>query len=585
MEYLRYISVLRQHIGVIILMAALGAGASAFFSVRQPKVYSATATLLINPAAPAQAIPYLQASGNSMSGLQQLASTYDVYIHSPSFNTKVIQRLDLQMSPYALAAEVVTGLVGNTNFMRITVNAQSPLAAQRIANGVANTFIDQNSVLQADTVASAASADNARQLTQVKLQRDDAMAAYNSLKDSPAAKTPAGAAQLASDAASISSLTASALALQSAVTQANTPSQHLGTAQLTDPAQLPDLPISGSVTRSVVTGLILGLAIGIAIAALFEYLDYSLRTPEDVERSTKQLPLAVISMIGSRQRRGRGTVEPAATSGVASSAMRADGEAVSGVFLNGEGSWAVPDIITLQRPHDAVSEAFRALRTNLAFSTLAKPTRTLVVTSMLPSEGKSTVAANLAVVLAQSGKKIILVDADLRRPTVHQLFHISKGAGFTDLLLGDCDLATSLQQTMVPKLKILTSGTLPPNPAELLSSDAIVSLIAILSAEADMVIFDTPPMGVLTDAVVLSTRVEGSLVVVRSGSLRPNALVNGMETLRKVGAKPLGIILNMVDMAAIRGYSSASEYYYSHSESGYYGKTAKSDGHVGSLPG
>jgi capsular exopolysaccharide synthesis family protein len=296
------------------------------------------------------------------------------------------------------------------------------------------------------------------------------------------------------------------------------------------------------VRKNILFGAIGGLAIGLLVAFLIEYLDYSIRAPEDVETVTGQVPLAVIGLVSRKEQQ--------------KSERRA-----------AEGSAQVSsDLFIMQNPRAPVSEAFRALRTNLAFSGLNHAIRGLVITSISPSEGKSTVAANLAVVMAQSGKQVILVDADLRRPSVHKMFGLHNVGGLTDILLTQGDLLTGLQSSVVPNLQVLTSGPLPPNPAELLSSERIKTLIDALQQSADIVIFDTPPMGALTDAVVLAAQVDATLLVVRAGSTRPNVVAKGLETLRKVGARPLGVVLNMVDVGSLRDYS----YYYYYAQSGNY---------------
>jgi capsular exopolysaccharide synthesis family protein len=299
---------------------------------------------------------------------------------------------------------------------------------------------------------------------------------------------------------------------------------------------------------------------------MLEYLDYALRTPEDVEHATGNLPLAVIATESSRRLKRR--VAPGLGDTIPST-----------LPLSGDGGKdpAPAMLCTVSDPRSPLSEAFRTLRTNLAFSNLSKPARTIVVTSVMPGEGKTTVAANLAVVLAQSGKKVILVDADLRRPSIHHMFQQSKMTGFTDVLLAPGDLDSALCPSGTPNLLLLTSGPLPSNPAELLSSEAMPKLIAALLGKAEMVIFDTPPMGALTDAVVLSTQVEGTLMVAQSGRARPNVVANGIAALRKVGARPLGVVLNMVDLSALRDNS----YYYYYSRSGEYG-ASKADAQLDS---
>jgi len=568
-EYIRYVAVLRRHALMIILLTLLGAGSSAFFSLRQHKVYRATTTLSINPAAPSQAVLYLQQMVNGgYNAMGQLASSYDAFLHLPSFSAAVTTRAGIKLTP----EQITTDLVGNTPYFHINVIAGSAPAARILADMAANEFINENDNIQVSPQDKALQRQSTQMAVRVQAQIDKVM--HDSDKLESQIKGDASASQQQARAALATQLS-NLLTTQKALAQSGgTPVQY-NTATIVAHADLPRVPISPQVRQNIIFGTAAGVAIGLLLAFLLDYLDYSLRSPEDVEAATGQLPLAVIGMIGAR-RAGR---RPSSTQGPSRLPVTELQPLTGGGPRNGNGSAVpAPALVTVQHPLDPVSEAFRSLRTNLAFSTLAKPARTLVVTSVLPSEGKSTTAANLAVVLAQSGKRVIIVDTDLRRPSVHRIFNVRNTNGFTDLLLASASIADSLQPTAVPNLWVITSGPLPPNPAELLSSEAVSPLISSLSAHADIVLFDTPPMGVITDAVVLSTRVEGTLMVVRSGSARPAVVTKGLEALRKVGARPLGVVLNMVDVSSLRDYS----YYYYYSQTGDYGK-AQTPSQVGSV--
>jgi non-specific protein-tyrosine kinase len=174
------------------------------------------------------------------------------------------------------------------------------------------------------------------------------------------------------------------------------------------------------------------------------------------------------------------------------------------------------DLITITDPRSPVSEAYRTLRTNLSFYSLDNPIRSLVVTSPAPNEGKSTTIANLAVTIAQSGRRTILVDCDLRRPSLHEFFGLKAEPGFTNLVLADHS-ALPLQETAVENLWLLASGTKPPNPADLLGAQKVDQMIARLQEEADMVLFDAPPVIAVTDAAVLGAKVDGVLLVIKAG--------------------------------------------------------------------
>lgn len=211
-------------------------------------------------------------------------------------------------------------------------------------------------------------------------------------------------------------------------------------------------------------------------------------------------------------------------------------------------------LITLTDPRSPVSEAYRTLRTNLSFSSLDEPIQTLVVTSPAPDEGKSTTIANLAVTMAQGGRKTILVDCDLRRPTLHTFFDLKPEPGLTNLLLEE-NGQPALQPTMVDGLQLLSSGPLPPNPADLLGSHKIDQIIATLKEQADIVLFDAPPVIAVTDATVLGSKVDGVLLVINAGKTRREHAERAKEMLEKANVRIVGAALtNAPKDSSIGGY-------------------------------
>lgn len=211
-------------------------------------------------------------------------------------------------------------------------------------------------------------------------------------------------------------------------------------------------------------------------------------------------------------------------------------------------------LIALRDPRSPAAEAYRTLRTNIQFSSLDRPLRTLLVTSTAPDEGKSTTLANLAVTMAQAEQRVLLVDCDLRRPSLHTLFGLPNEVGLTSLLLQESrDLPA--QPTEVPGLLVLTSGPLPPRPADILGSRRMEEVIARLREAADVVLFDTPPVVAVTDAAVLATRVDGVLLVFRAGATRRDRAREARRRLEKVNANIVGVVLTDVQN------DSAYEYY------------------------
>jgi capsular exopolysaccharide synthesis family protein len=224
-------------------------------------------------------------------------------------------------------------------------------------------------------------------------------------------------------------------------------------------------------------------------------------------------------------------------------------------------------LITHFKPKSPISEAYRTLRTNLQFSVGTDKLDNFLVTSAGPGEGKSTTTANLAIAMSLQGTKTVLVDTDLRRPVVHKIFSLDRNRGLTNVLVGKMTLSEVIQKTQIDNLDVITSGILPPNPAELLGSKQMRDLLDELKEQYDICLFDTPPLIAVTDAAVLSKELDGVLLVTKSGQTRRDALVRGVDLLRNVGTRILGVLLN--DVSKENTYGS---YYYNYQYYYYYGE-------------
>ncbi|MFN8533110.1 MAG: polysaccharide biosynthesis tyrosine autokinase [Dehalococcoidia bacterium] len=298
-----------------------------------------------------------------------------------------------------------------------------------------------------------------------------------------------------------------------------------------------DDPQPGALSRprtstNTIAGGVLGLLIGIVTVFFLEYLDDTLKGQESVDRFVK-LPTV-------------GTIPRIAGPGTSAAAGRLFARGSSGGAAVMPSTGGVGRLINHRNPKSPVAEAYRQLRTNIQFASLDKPLKTILFTSAGPQEGKSTTLANLAIAIAQTGSRVIAVDCDLRRPTLHQLFGVKNAAGLTSLMVAPTldDLHT--QETEVPNLLVLPTGPIPPNPSELLGSRRMAEIIERLGTEADYVLFDTPPVAAVTDAAVLSTRVDGVLIVVMANKTKRELAQKAKAALEKVGANVIGVVLNNV---------------------------------------
>lgn len=212
-------------------------------------------------------------------------------------------------------------------------------------------------------------------------------------------------------------------------------------------------------------------------------------------------------------------------------------------------------LVTLVNPGSAASEAYRTLRTNLLYAVVDKPPKVILLTSSGPTEGKSTTCANLGVVMAQAGKNTLIVDCDLRKPVLHKIFGLRNFRGIVNVLVGECSLEEAVQKTSLQNLKVLTVGHVPPNPAEILTSERFAEFINQLRQEFDHVLLDAPPAELVSDAAILAAQSDGTLLVLDAQKTRKGALRQTVRRLDHVGANVLGTVMNNVQTSKVGYYS------------------------------
>ena len=316
--------------------------------------------------------------------------------------------------------------------------------------------------------------------------------------------------------------------------------------RIVDPAMIPSSPSRPAKTRNIALAFLVGLVGGVGLALLREYLDNTVKTPDDIETLSRLPSLAVVPAFGETSTGKRAAL-------------------LKGNSTNGHDKRI--ELVAQHLPKSQTAEAFRALRTALLLSQPDHPPQVILVTSALPREGKTTVAANLAVTLAQLGDKTVLMDADLRKPGVGRLLNLGSGkyAGLSSYLAGASPLElVTIQHPEIPNLAAIPTGPLPPNPADLLSSHRLADAISELRGKYKFVVIDSPPIMAATDAVILSVQVDGVVIVVREGETPKEAFTRSRDLLVSVKSILLGVVLNAVDAGAPDYYYSYRYYPYSY---------------------
>jgi succinoglycan biosynthesis transport protein ExoP len=393
-------------------------------------------------------------------------------------------RVQQDLALEELPAEVEASSVGQTDVVRVAVRSTNAVNARTLANAYAEAYISVR-LEQSVNELLAASTEVQKAITQLQTQMD-------ALADDDPSR-PGLVAQLSNFSSTLDQLR---------VDQA----LRTGGATIIKSAETPESPVEPTPARTATLAFVVGLLIGLGAAFLLDYLDDKIRSEDDLQRATQRPVLAVVP------------IDPPPNN--------------------------LP--IAMTEPDHASVEAYRGLRTNLQFLGLDRPISVVQVTSSLAGEGKTTTAVNLAVVLAQAGHRVALVDADLRRPRIHDVFAVSQSPGFTDLLLGE---KPAMVVNHIPvdggtRMSLFTSGAVPANPSEMLTGRRTRELLAEMGAHYDYVIVDSAPVLPVSDSVALAGAVDGLFIVAHAGRVTEPQVVETVERLGRVSAPILGLVLN-----------------------------------------
>lgn len=518
MDLRHLLGIIRSWLPLLAVAAVLAGAAGFIVSSLQPKIYAARATMIVG-----ESLSNANPNQSQLSVSQSLAATYTAIAKTRPLLEKVSADIHGALSPGALNDMIDVRAAADVPILTIQVEDTDPDRAAVIANSLAEALIAASPTVQGPEQTFSQSIDASLADTQAMI-----------------ASTQARVAELAGLTTRTPAQDTELQALQDRLVNLRTAfATLLGYSSASNANRISivesALPSTEVVAPRTLLNTLLAVAIGItailALAFVVEQLDDTVKDSETAHELTGLSTLGTIARL--KGQRGRSEIYR---------------------------------LVALLYPRSSAAEAFRALRSNVEFASVDAPLRSLLVTSPTQGDGKTTTACNLAVAFAQAGKRVLLVDADLRRPGVHAMFDLTNATGLTTLLRdAPISVDSVAQDTEQAGLRVITTGPLPPNPAELLGSMRMRVVMAGLLDQADLVVFDSPPVNALADAAVLSSLVDGTLVVIAPGRSRRRPLKMTMETLQRAGANLLGVVLDGVPAKSGLAYD------------GYYGSEAAAD--------
>lgn len=502
---------------LLALAPVLGGMTSYYVSDRQPNMYDAEAVLLVSAGVSSTA------SLGSVQASQNLTETYREWSTSPTVLAKASNALDYDGGARELDDYVSSSAIKDTLFIKVSAQDQDPERAAEIANTVADQFIldvqDQTQIQNEQVRGQIAD-----QINQTSDSINDLNASIRELETRQPILTTAESAELQALRQERAELESELKQLQDTIRQVDVDLASARTRiTVSSPATPPNSPYAPRTTQATAIGAFVGMSLAIGATILLEYLDNTVRNREELARVANAPVLAAITTAPSMKRGG------------------------SGLFV-------------LDEPNAASAEAMRLLRANLEFASAPDRLSSLAISSPGPSEGKSTLTANLGVVMANAGLKTVIIDADLRRPTQHRIFGVDNSRGISTLLATqNPDWRQGAMALSIQNLVLIPSGPLPPNPSDLLSLERFNTILTDIGEWADVVLIDCTPMLSASDALVVATKSKGTLLVCRAGQTRNDAVRRSVAALEHAHARLTGLVLNRTPSDDIDHYGQYEE--------------------------
>ncbi len=509
MEIREYLQVIQRWFWLILVGMVAATIIALIVSLTQKPIYEASTMLLVSRGGVGDSEDV-----NAISGYSQLAQSYVQRLTNYEVLTEAVGNIGIAADIEELEESITVVNLRDTQLIELKVEHTDPRIARDLAIEIPKVFAERNAAQQLSRFSDSKDSllEELDKLSLELNEAEEALAAENSLSSPDQTKQE----QLRSDISLLRNSRRELLGDFETLRVAE--AQNLNNIFVDEQARLPQEPVRPIVWRNALLAAIVGAMGSLAIAFLIEYFDDTIKTPEDVGK------LVNLPVLG-----GVATIE---------------------------GETPADRLVMKNEPRSPLAESFRRIRTNLQFSAVARDIHSILVTSPNQAEGKSTTAANLAAALAQNGKTVILVDADMRRPTLHKIYQKPNNSGLSNLIIDKENSERYLQKSDIPGLRILTSGPIPPNQTEMLGSQRMEETLGYLESLADYVVVDSPPTLAVTDSSILTRLVSVTVLVIKASQTTQQALVSAVEQLVGVGGHVSGLTLNNL--------TKRSGYYYAH---------------------